>query len=133
MLFNTNFACLAQAMATCKKWHHVSFAKAHGGTKLQRNCNDKKIPTTWHLVGLLKVYEPKLSSMLALRVELKERKCEICWFKLRSSKLAITSSTRSDLSAISKRTLTCSSPRTFGISKRGGRRLSGCTVTCWET
>jgi len=29
-------------------------------------------------VSGLNVYEPKLSSMLALRVELKERKCEIC-------------------------------------------------------
>jgi len=30
-------------------------------------------------VTSLNVYEPKLS-MLALRVELKKRKCEICWF-----------------------------------------------------
>jgi len=50
-----------------------------------------------------------------LRVELKEQKCEICRFKRRSSKLTITSLTRSDLSVISKRTLSCTSPRTFGF------------------
>jgi len=61
------------------------------------------------------VDEPKFSSLRTLRVELKERKCDICWFKLCSSKLAITSLTRSDLSAISTRTLYCSSPRTFGF------------------
>ena len=59
-------------------------------------------------VSGLNVDEPKLSSMLALRVELKERKREICRFKLCSSKLTITSLTRSDLSAISTRTLSCS-------------------------
>jgi len=32
-------------------------------------------------VSSLNVDEPKRSSMLALRVELKERKCEICRFK----------------------------------------------------
>jgi len=52
-----------------------------------------------------------------LRVELKQRKLnsEICWFKLCSSKLTITSLTRSDLSVISKRTLSCSFPRSFGF------------------
>ena len=63
----------------------------------------------------LNVNKPKLSSMLTLRVELKERKCEIPWFKLCSSKLTITSLTRSDLSAISKWALSCSSARTFGF------------------
>ena len=55
----------------------------------------------------------KLSSTLTLRVELKERKLdsEICWFKLCSSKLTITSWTRSDLSVISKRTPSCSFPK----------------------
>jgi len=66
-------------------------------------------------VSGLNVDEPKFSSMPALRVELKERKCEICWFKLCSSKLTIKSLTRSYLSAISTRTLYCSSPRTFGF------------------
>jgi len=47
----------------------------------------------------LNIDEPKLSSMLTLRVELKERKCEIRWFKFCSSKLTITSFTRSDLGA----------------------------------
>ena len=63
----------------------------------------------------LNVDESKLSSMLTVRVELKERKLnsEICLFKLCSSKLTITSLTQSDLSVISKRTLSCSSPRTF--------------------
>jgi len=41
----------------------------------------------------LNVDEPKLSSMLTLRVELKEQKCEIRCFKLCSSKLTITSLT----------------------------------------
>jgi len=63
----------------------------------------------------LNVNEPKLSSVLTLRVESKERKCEIPWFKLCSSKLTITSLTRSDLSVISKGTLFCSSPRTLGF------------------
>ena len=53
--------------------------------------------------------------MLALREELKERNCEICWFKLCSSKFTITSLTRSDLSAISKGALSCSSTRTFSL------------------
>jgi len=57
----------------------------------------------------LNVDEPKLSSMLTLRVELKERKCEIHWFKLCSSKLTITTLTQSDLS-ISKGALSCSAP-----------------------
>ena len=39
----------------------------------------------------LNIDEPKLSSMLTLRVELKERKCEIRLFKVCSSKLTITS------------------------------------------
>jgi len=30
----------------------------------------------------LNVNEPKLSSVFTLRVELKERKCEIRWFKI---------------------------------------------------
>jgi len=85
--------------------------------KFQRNRNDKKIPTTWRMVGLsgLNVNEPKLSSVLTLRVESKKRKCEIRWFKLCSSKLTITTLTRSELSVISKGTLSCSSPRTFGF------------------
>jgi len=66
----------------------------------------------------LNVDEPKLSSMLTLRVELKERKCEIRLFKLCSSKLTITSLTRSDSSVISKGTLSCSSHRTFGFQNR---------------
>ena len=66
-------------------------------------------------VSDLNVDEPKFSSMRTLRVELKERECEICWFKLCSSKLTITSLARTDLSAISTRTLYCSSPRTFGF------------------
>jgi len=66
----------------------------------------------------LNVDEPKLSSVLTLRVESKERKCEIRWFKLCSSKLTITSLTRSDLCVISKGTLFCSSPRTFGFQNR---------------
>jgi len=41
----------------------------------------------------LNIDEPKLLSMLTLRVELKERKCEINSFELRSSKLTITSLT----------------------------------------
>jgi len=61
----------------------------------------------------LNIDEPRFSSIRTLRVELKERKCEICWFKLCSSKLTITSLTRSDLSAISTRTLYCSSPGGF--------------------
>ena len=32
-------------------------------------------------VSGLNVDEPNFSSMRTLRVELKERKCEICWFK----------------------------------------------------
>jgi len=48
----------------------------------------------------LNINEPKLSSVLTLRVELKERKC-ICLFKLCSGKLTITSLMRSDLSVIS--------------------------------
>ena len=89
----------------------------------------KKSSTTWRLVGpcmsglnepkfswtkiLTKIFvnEPKFSSVLTLRVEVKERKCEIHWFNLCSSKLTITSLTRSDLSVISKGTLSCSSPR----------------------
>jgi len=63
----------------------------------------------------LNVDEPKLWSMLTLRVELKEWKCENRWFKWCSSKLTITSLTWSDLSFISKGTLFCSSHRTFGF------------------
>ena len=66
-------------------------------------------------VSGLNVDEPKFSSLRTLRVELKERQCDICWFKLCSSKLTITSLTRNDLSAISTRTLYWSSPRTFGF------------------
>jgi len=60
-------------------------------------------------VSGLNVYESKCSSMSSLRVELKERKYEISWFKLCSNKLAITSLTRSDLSVISN------AFRTFGF------------------
>jgi len=66
----------------------------------------------------LNVDESKLSSMLTLRVELKERQCEIRLFKLYSSKLTITSLTRSDLSVITKGTLSCSSPTTIGFQNR---------------
>jgi len=66
----------------------------------------------------LNVDEPKLSSMLTLRVGLKERKCEIRCFKLCSTKLTITSLTRSDFSVISKGTLSCSFPRTFVFQNR---------------
>ena len=45
----------------------------------------------------LKEDESKLSSMLTLCVELKERKCEIRLFKLCSSKFTVISLTRSDL------------------------------------
>ena len=78
----------------------------------------------------LNVDEPKLSPMLTLRIELKERKCEICLFKLCSSKLTITSLTRIDLSFISKRALSLSFPRSQNVwfSKRGGRSLSGCML-----
>jgi len=69
-------------------------------------------------VSGLNANEPKFSSVLTLRVELKERNCEIPWFKLSSSKLTTTSLTRSDLSVISKGTLSCSSPRTFGFQNR---------------
>jgi len=81
--------------------------------------------------SVLNIDEPKLSSMWTLRVELKERKCEIRWYKLCSSKLMITSFTRSDLSVISKWTLSCSFPRTFGF--QNGRRLSGRAVAYSET
>jgi len=60
----------------------------------------------------------KFLSQRTLRVELKERKCDICWSKLCSSKLTITNLTRSDLSAIATRTLYCSSPRTFAFQSR---------------
>jgi len=40
-------------------------------------------------VSGLNVDEPKFSSLRTLRVELKERQCDICWFKLCSSKLTI--------------------------------------------
>ena len=85
--------------------------------KFQRNCNYKKpnYLTFGRAVSGLNVNEPKLSPVLTLRVELKERKCEIRLFKVCSSKLTITSLTRSDLSSISKRTLYCSSPKTFGF------------------
>ena len=52
----------------------------------------------------LTVDEPKLSSMLTLRVDLKERNCQIRLLELCSSKLTITSLTRNDLSVISKGT-----------------------------
>jgi len=52
----------------------------------------------------LNVDEPKVSSMLTLCVELNERKYEIRCVKLCSSKLTITSLTRSDLSVVSKGT-----------------------------
>jgi len=63
----------------------------------------------------LNVNEPKLLSVLNMRVELTKRKCEVRWFKLCSSKLTITSLTQSDLSAISQGTLSCSSTNTFGF------------------
>jgi len=68
-------------------------------------------------VSGLNIDQTKLSSKLALHVKLKERKLnsEICWFKLCSSKLTITSFTRSDWSVISKRTLSCSFPTIFGF------------------
>jgi len=118
MFFNTNSACLAQAMATCKKWHHVIFTKHMEATKISAKLQWWKKPNYLTFGGAmsgLNVDEPNLSSMIALRVELKERKCEILWFKLCSSKLTITSLTRSDLSVISKGTLSCSSPRTLGF------------------
>jgi len=73
--------------------------------------------TLGRAVSGLIVDKTKLSPTLTLRVELKGRKLnsEICWFKLCSSKLMITSLTRSDLYVISKRTLSCSFPRTFGF------------------
>jgi len=71
--------------------------------------------TSGRAVSGLNVDEPKFSSLRTLRVELKERKCDICWFKLCSSTLTITSLTRSDLFTISTRTLCCSSRRTFGF------------------
>ena len=47
--------------------------------KFQQNCKDKKVqlPNFGMVMSGLNVDEPKLSSMLTLRVELKERKCEI--------------------------------------------------------
>ena len=71
--------------------------------KFQRNCSGKKklnYLTVGRAMSGLNVDEPKLSSMLTLRAELKERKCEIRWFKLCSSKLTITSVTRCDLSVV---------------------------------
>jgi len=66
-------------------------------------------------VSGLNVDEPKLSPMLTLRVELKERKYEIRWFKFCSSKLTITSLTWSDLSFISNNGV--ASPEIWGGPK----------------
>ena len=84
------------------------------------------------IVSGLKVDEPKFSSLRTLRVELKERKCDICWFKLCSSKLTITSLTRSDLSDISTRTLYCSSPRTFGFQNGAVGHWAGTLQHAWK-
>ena len=105
-------------MAICKKWHHIIFTRTHGGRWNFSEIAMMKKPnylTFGRAMSGLNVDEPKLSSMLTLRVELKERKCEIRWFKLCSSKLTVTSLTWSDLSFISKGTLSSSSPRTFGF------------------
>ena len=101
-----------QKMAACNFYLYT-----WGQIKFQRNCNYKQpnYLTFGTAVSGLNVNEPKLSSVLTLRVELKDRKCEIRWFKVCSSKLKITSLTRSDLSVISKGALSCSSPRTFGF------------------
>ena len=96
------------------------YRKTWRKTNFQRNCNDKKaeLLTFGRAVLGLNVDEPKFSSLRTLPVELEERKCDICLFKLCSSKFMITSLTRSDLSAISMRTLPCSSPITFGFQNR---------------
>jgi len=105
-------------MATCKNMTSCNvYLNTWRQTNFQRNCNDKKpnYLTFGRAVSGLNVDEPKFSSLRNLRVELKERKCDICWFKLCSSKLTITSLTRSDLSTISTKTLFCSYSRTFGF------------------
>jgi len=55
-IFNTNSACLAQAMATCKNMAICNFyLNTWRQTNFQPNCNDKKSPTTGRLVGLRQV------------------------------------------------------------------------------
>ena len=101
--FNTSSASSAQAMATCENMVSCNFyLSTWSQINFQRNCNDKKpiYLTFGRAVSGLNVDEPKFSSLRTLHVELKERKCEIRWFKLCSSKLTTTSLTRSDLSAI---------------------------------
>jgi len=79
IFFNANSACLAQALATCKKMASCDFyLNTWRQIKFQRNCNDKKVQlgylTFGRAVSGLNVDETKLSSALTLRVELKERK-----------------------------------------------------------
>jgi len=69
-----------------------------------------QLPEIWQGYVRFKRKWTKILSVLTLPVELKEQKCAIGWFKLCSSKLTIISSTWSDLSFISKGTLSCSSP-----------------------
>ena len=73
-------ACLGQAMVICKKMASYNFyLNTWRQIKFQRNAVIKKnnYLTFGRAMSGLKVDEPKLSSMLTLRAELKERKCEI--------------------------------------------------------
>ena len=119
--FFQHSACLTQAMAICKKMASCNFyLNTWRQIKYQQNCNYKKgqLPNVWWGYVRFKRRWKKLSSMLILRVELKEQKCEIRWFKLCSRKLTVTSLTWSDLFFISNGTLSCSSPRTFDFQNR---------------
>jgi len=86
MLIKENFfntlACLAQAMAICKKMASYNFyLNTWRQIKFQRNCNGKKaqLPNvSWGYVRFKRRWK-KLSSMLTLHAELKERKYEIRW------------------------------------------------------
>ena len=74
------FSCLAQAMATCKKLESCNF---YLNAWRQKNFSEiamMKKPnylTVGRAMSGLNVDEPKLSSVLTLRAELIERKCEI--------------------------------------------------------
>jgi len=117
-IFQHQLCLFSQAMATCKNMTSCNFyLNTWRQINFQRIAMTKKpnYLTFGRAVSGLNVDGPKFSSLRTLCVEIKERKYDICWFKLCSSKLTITSLTRSDLSATSTRTLYCSYPRTFGF------------------
>jgi len=79
--FNTNSACLAQAMATCKNMTSCNFyLNTWRQINFQRIAMTKKpnYLTFGRAVSGLNVDEPKFSSLRTLRVEIKERKYDIC-------------------------------------------------------